>query len=47
MWAQAQYRSDQLVREILETGDATALEQVARELRLMKIWASGSGWCRR
>jgi hypothetical protein len=36
MWAQAQYRSDQLVREILEAGDATALEQVARELRLMK-----------
>jgi hypothetical protein len=25
-----------LVREILEAGDATALEQVARELRLMK-----------
>jgi hypothetical protein len=36
MWAQAQYRSDQVVREILEAGDATALEQVARELRLMK-----------
>jgi hypothetical protein len=25
MWAQAQYRSDQMVREILEAGDATAL----------------------
>jgi hypothetical protein len=25
-----------LVREILEAGDATALEQVARELQLMK-----------
>jgi hypothetical protein len=25
MWAQAQFRSDQLVREILEAGDATAL----------------------
>ena len=36
MWAQAQYRSDQVVREILEASDATALEQVARELRLMK-----------
>ena len=36
MWAQAQYRSDQVVREILEAGDATALQQVARELRLMK-----------
>ena len=36
MWAQAQYRSDQVVREILEAGDATVLQQVARELRLMK-----------
>jgi len=36
MWAQAQYRSDQVVRQILEAGDATALQQVARELRLMK-----------
>ena len=34
--AQAQYRSDQVVREILEAGDGTALQQVARELRLMK-----------
>ena len=36
MWAQSQYRSDQVVREILEAGDATALQQVRRELRLMK-----------
>jgi hypothetical protein len=35
MWAQAQYRSDQVVREILEAGDPTALQQVARELRRM------------
>jgi hypothetical protein len=35
MWAQAQYRSDQAVREILEAGDPTALQQVARELRRM------------
>jgi hypothetical protein len=35
-FAGAEYRSEQLVREILEAGDATALEQVARELRLMK-----------
>jgi len=33
MWAQAQYRSDQVIREILEAGDATALQEVARELR--------------
>ena len=36
LWAQAKYRSDQVVREILEAGDATALLEVARELRLMK-----------
>ena len=26
MWAQAQYRSDRVIREILEAGDATALQ---------------------
>ena len=36
MWAQAQYRSDRVIREILEAGDATALQEVARELRVMK-----------
>jgi hypothetical protein len=36
MWAQAQLRSDQVLREILEAGDATALHEVARELREMK-----------
>jgi len=36
MWAQAQYRSDRVIREILEAGDATALQEVARDLRVMK-----------
>ena len=36
MWAQAQYQSDQVIREILEAGDARALRQVARELKTMK-----------
>jgi hypothetical protein len=33
LWAQSQYRSDQVVREMLETVDVVALEQVATELR--------------
>jgi hypothetical protein len=32
LWAQIQYRSDQVVREILETGDVVALKEVSREL---------------
>jgi hypothetical protein len=32
LWAQAQHRSDQVVRDILETGDVVALKDVAREL---------------
>jgi hypothetical protein len=36
LWAQTQYRSDQVVREILEAGDATALLDVVRDLRAMK-----------
>ena len=36
MWAQAQYRADQVVREILESGDVTVLRGVARDLRAMK-----------
>jgi hypothetical protein len=36
MWAQVQYRADQVVREILESGDVTVLRGVARDLRAMK-----------
>jgi hypothetical protein len=45
MWTQAQYRSDQVVREILEAGDATALTEVARDLRVMKTReATAASW---
>ena len=33
LWAQNQYRSDQVVRDILEAGDVIALRDVAHELR--------------
>jgi hypothetical protein len=33
LWAQSQYRSDQVVREILESVDVVALQDVAHELR--------------
>jgi len=33
LWAQIQYRSDQVVREILEAVDAVVLERVADDLR--------------
>jgi hypothetical protein len=36
LWAQSQYRSDQVIREILEAADPRALQNVARELRTMK-----------
>ena len=36
LWAQSQYRSDQVIREILEAADPTTLQNVARELRNMK-----------
>jgi hypothetical protein len=32
LWAQSQYRSDQVVRDILEAGDVVALREVADEL---------------
>ena len=35
LWAQIQYRSDQVVREILEAVDAVVLERVADDLRAM------------
>jgi hypothetical protein len=35
LWAQSQCRSDQVVREILQDLDRTALEDAARELREM------------
>ena len=35
LWAQSQYRTDQVVRDILEAGDAVALHDVARQLRGM------------
>ncbi len=35
LWAQNQYRSDQVVRDILEAGDIVALREVAHELRQM------------
>ena len=33
LWAQNQYRSDRVVRDILEAGDVVALREVAHELR--------------
>jgi hypothetical protein len=45
MWAQAQYRSDQVIREILEAGDATALQEVARELREIKTREAAVAGC--
>jgi hypothetical protein len=35
LWAQIQYRSDQVVRQILEAVDAVSLEQVADDLRAL------------
>jgi hypothetical protein len=35
LWAQNQYRSDQVVKDILEKVDVVALRAVARELREM------------
>ena len=35
LWAQSQYRSDQVVREILKDLDLAALEDASRELREM------------
>jgi hypothetical protein len=35
LWAQNQYRSDHVVRDMLETGDVVALREVAHELRQM------------
>jgi hypothetical protein len=35
LWAQNQYRSDHVVRDMLEAGDVVALRKVARELRQM------------
>jgi hypothetical protein len=32
LWAQIQYRTDQVVREILKFGDAVALNDIARQL---------------
>ena len=40
LWAQSQYRSDQVIREILETADPTALQNAARKLRNMKTQES-------
>jgi hypothetical protein len=36
LWAQSRYRSDQVVREILETADPVALQNAAHELREMR-----------
>ena len=33
LWAQSQYRTDQVVREALEAGSAVALNSIARELQ--------------
>jgi hypothetical protein len=35
LWSQGQYRSDQVVRDILKAGDVTTLRDVADELRGM------------
>jgi hypothetical protein len=45
MWARAQCRSDQVIREILEAGDRTARQEVARKLREIKTRdAAVAGW---
>jgi hypothetical protein len=45
LWAQSQYRSDQVVRDILEAGDAVALRKVADELRKIGAGeAEMAGW---
>jgi hypothetical protein len=41
LWVQSQYRSDQVVREILEAGDAGALGGVARHLEEL---GTTDGW---
>ena len=33
LWAQSQYRTDQVIREVLEAGDVVALNDIARELQ--------------
>jgi hypothetical protein len=33
LWAQIQYRTDQVVSEILKFGDAVALNDIARQLQ--------------
>ena len=33
LWAQSQYRADQVIREVLEASDVVALNGVARELQ--------------
>ena len=33
LWAQSQYRTDHVVRDILEAGDVVALHDVSRELQ--------------
>jgi hypothetical protein len=35
LWAQSQYRSDRVVRDVLEAGDVIALRELAHELRQM------------
>ena len=45
LWAQSQYHSDQVVRDILETDDVLALRRVVRGLRDMRTReATEAGW---
>ena len=45
LWAQSQYRSDQVVRDVLEANDVIALRAVADELRqLGTIDGETAGW---
>ncbi len=45
LWAQSQYRTDHVVRDILEAGDVVALHDVSRELQEIGTHdAQSAGW---
>jgi hypothetical protein len=45
LWAQSQYRTDQVVRDILEHGDVVTLHNLAQELRAMGTRdGEAAGW---
>jgi hypothetical protein len=44
LWAQNQYRSDRVVRDILEAGDVVAFREVAHELRQRGTAEAETSW---